>query len=140
MIRCNTVLHLKDIIPIVEMEDDDVLMMIKNCINTPSVYIYMTNEKDALVVYLPLDNYKYNTHIYSLKSARGRKLKEFLIDSGLKMFNETRCTTILSFVDDVNTRLQLFLGAIGASRVGRIKNSSSYGDTILYSFYKEEWI
>lgn len=140
MKRLQSVLSLRDIYPIIEEESHTVAQMFKVCVQHPDVYIYLSDNEDALILFLPLDRYKYNTHIYSLPSARGFKLKRFIQEAGIKMFNETMCTTLMNFVEEDNRGLQLFMGAIGSKRVGTIKNSSEAGNTVLYCAYKEDFV
>lgn len=140
MRRLTSVLDLKYVFPIIEEEDYHVAQMFKVCIQTPDVYIFMSDTEDALIVFLPIDTLKYNTHLYTLKSGRGKKLKTFLLEAGIKMFTDTECTTLMYFIEEDNRGLQLFIGAIGSTRVGTIKNSSEHGNTVLYCAYREDFI
>ena len=140
MKRLLGLMDLKWAFPIIEMESTAVHDMLKMCIQSPDVFIYMNASEDAMILFLPLDRYKYNTHIYTLESGRGRKLKSFIHEAGYKMFNETMCTVLMNFVEEDNRGLQLFMGAIGSTRVGTIPKSSEQGDTVLYCAYKEDWV
>lgn len=140
MRRLTSVLDLKYVFPIIEDEDWSIAQVFKVYVQVPEVYIFLSDTEDALILFTPIDPLKYNTHIYTLKSGRGNKLKKFIHEAGIEIFNSTLCTTIMNFVEEDNRGLQLFMGALGSTRVGTIKNSSEHGNTVLYCAYKEDWV
>ena len=81
MRRLTSVLDLKYVFPIIEEEDWSIAQVFKVYVQVPEVYIFLSDTEDALILFTPIDPLKYNTHIYTLKSGRGNKLKKFIYEA-----------------------------------------------------------
>lgn len=87
-------------------------------IRNPGTYVFATDSRDAVVVYEPAYGSVpwITTHSYSLPSARGIKLRDFYLDTGLWIIENTPYCTITCVVPDDFLHHGLFLAHIGATR------------------------
>lgn len=100
----------------------------------PEIYMFCNDEEDAIVVYEPVFGIVpwYNTHTHTLKSCRGKRLRDFFLDTGVHLFENTKAEAIVSIIPPEFKRQGFFLRAIGAKRSGSIE------DTNIYSFTRED--
>lgn len=103
-------------------------------LKNPNIYVFFTDAEDAIVVYEPVyGNVPWmNTHTWTLKSARGKKLKDFYLRTGVWMMDNTETTAITMVVPERMRRQGLFLATIGAKRQCEINGE------VLYSFDIEQ--
>lgn len=84
-----------------------------------------------IISYHRIGTYKYAIHL--IGSAIGNKvMKEFVIGCNNWMFDNTKCSCILSFVDESNRKLQIAERYAGFKKVGVIPNAGGDSNEILY--------
>lgn len=89
---------------------------------------------EDLVLYLEaIGEYKYSIHtIGKTKDVKG--YRDFTIDAGSWMFDNTSCTCLIAFAAVSNKRMQMFIGLTGGQRVGIIPDAGGKEDEIMYVY------
>ena len=90
--------------------------------------------KEELVVsYEMIGEYKYCVHLVGhTKDIKG--LRDFIIQTGSWMMDNTRCRCILAFASEENKRLQMFIGLTGGKRLCTIPNAGGDTSEVLYIY------
>ena len=136
MIMCDSVMYLKDIDPIIEEEGALLYMQVKAYLTIPDIFLFLNDDKNSLMIAVPIDMNKYNIHLYTLKEGRGTQLKGFLAECASYLYNNTACTTLLTFVKEDDLHLRMFMRVLGSKRIGAIEDAGMEGTEILYSTSK----
>ena len=98
----------------------------------PEHYFFIFSE--GLVLFIePIGTYKYSIHTLGCTS-EVKKYKDFTIDAGSWMFDNTRCTCLIAFAGVSNKRMQRFIGLTGGKRVGIIPDAGGIEDEIMYVY------
>jgi len=97
-------------------------------LKNPDIYIMVSDADDAIIIYEPAYGMVpwLNTHSHTLKSARGRKLKELYWKTGCWIFENTRYTAITCVIPEDFRHHGIFLGAIGATRQFEVDGTVMY--------------
>ena len=97
-------------------------------LKNPDIYVFFNDTNDAMIIYEPTYGSVpwVNTHSHTLKSARGRKLKEFYLRTGVWIFENTPFEVITAIIPWDMRHHGLFLGMIGAKRQGEAHYTTIY--------------
>jgi hypothetical protein len=98
----------------------------------PMVKLFGFSE-DLLVLVEPIGEYKFSIHtIGSTRDVKG--YRDFTIDVGSWMFDNTSCTCLVAFASASNKRMQRFIGLTGGKRVGILEDAGGKEDEIMYIY------
>jgi len=117
-----TILDLEDLVYIAEQtHSEDMHMRIRADLLGSFPHATWFLMKDTCLCYEPLGKRKYQAHIYSVsRDSRGSALRDFAIESGRWMVDNTECESILNFVEKDRRDLQFFMRMIGSKKMGEI--------------------
>jgi len=125
-----TILDLADINELMsELEGADCHEYVRLTLLNPNVHWFY--KKDTAMVYNPMDNGRYNMHIYN--RARGDKgLRNWCIRTGSWVFDNTEAKNLINFVKKDRRDLRFFMASLGSTKVG------SVGDELIYNISRED--
>lgn len=94
--------------------------------------------KEELIVSFELISpYKYCIHI--IGTSKGTKeLRDYFLQIGSWVFDNTEATCLLVFASNSNKRLQRFVAITGGKRIGIVKEGDKDIDEVLYSYSKTD--
>jgi len=90
-------------------------------------------DEDLVLLIEAIGNYKYSIHTIG-STRKVKEYKNFTIDAGKWMFENTQCTCLIAFAAASNVRMQRFIGLTGGKRVGVIPDAGGHEDEIMYVY------
>ena len=87
-----------------------------------SIKVLMPNENSVFIC-VPLSNNVYSVHSNVLPKSRGKTAVRAGRDAAMWMFNNTECSTIISFTPVQNKVALMFSSLVGFKRIGIIEKS-----------------
>ena len=98
--------------------------------------IFLFGEEVA-ISYEMIGTAKYAVHLIG-HTKQISLLKDFIIQTGSWMMDNTPCTCIIAFAPVDNTRLQMFIGLTGGKRMCTVRNANGDNDEIMYVYSKDD--
>ena len=138
MIRC-TFKDYGELLEILNNPSLEVKGTLMSTLRNPDCYIFTDEKYNICIMYLPIDSYKYNVHLYRKNKTSGCELKEFIYSTGYWMFQNTQATVLMNFVDERRRDLKMLMGAIGSTKISTIKQGGGKGDQTLYCAFKGDF-
>ena len=80
---------------------------------------------------------KYAVHLIG-STKKLSELRDFIIQTGSWMMDNTSCTCIIAFASTENKRLQMFIGLTGGKRMCTVRNANGDNDEIMYTYSKDD--
>lgn len=114
----------------------DTILWVRERLYSSVHKIFLFGEEVA-ISYEKMGTYKYAIHLVGYTN-RVVELKDFVIQTGAWMMDNTQCTCIIAFADVNNKRLQRFIGTTGGERVCTIRNANGDYDEIMYVYSKND--
>lgn len=112
--------------------NEDYTLWVRTRLLLPEYYFFIFDENLVLFIE-PIGTYKYSIHTIG-KTTRVKDYKNFTIDVGSWMFDNTRCTCLIAFAAASNKRMQRFIGLTGGKRVGVLPDAGGSEDEIMYIY------
>ncbi len=137
MISPVTISNMSTAIEIAEQSyGDDGVLWVREKVYHPGHKLFVFS--DTLMVYFEqIGNYKWSIHtIGSTTDVKG--YRDFTIQTGSWMMENTPCTCLIAFAAASNKRMQRFIGLTGGQRVGVIPDAGGTEDEIMYVYPKRD--
>ena len=91
-------------------------------LDEPAVKVLMPND-NCLFILVPVTTNVYNVHTNILPDGRGKSGVLAGKHGAMWMFDNTDCTSIISFTPDFNRQALMYARFVGMKRIGVIRNS-----------------
>lgn len=108
-------------------------------LKTESIKIFINSKETSCIIFVPVDEYKYNLHLYTTERRKLKELKSFIYKTGYWMFNNTSATCLINFVKESRKDLILLMPYLHTTKVGILKNSNDGENEIMYCAFKEDY-
>ena len=106
-------------------EGKDCTEFIRKTLVMPEIYWFLSDTEESVMVFMPMDNYRYDMHIYN-KAKGDKKLIDWCITVGTHMLEETPAMTLINFVKEDRRDLRMFMASIGCKKVAKIRDEIMY--------------
>lgn len=114
----------------------DTILWIRERLYSPVHKIFLFGEEVA-ISYEMIGVTKYAVHLIG-STKRLSELRDFIIQTGSWMMDNTSCTCIIAFASVSDKRLQRFIGLTGGKRMCTIRNANGDYDEIMYVYSKDD--
>ena len=110
----------------------DATLWARTKLYSPIDKLFYFNENLVLLIEA-IGQYKYSIHTIG-RTNKVKEYRDFTINAGSWMFDNTTCTCLIAFAAASSLRMQRFIGLTGGKRVGVIPDAGGIEDEIMYVY------